>query len=165
VEGGKRKGPVERTAEKLVATRGGAWFYINVTPHIDRRLLPLTNGKFSFSGRGRVGILKVKGAKSGIERTTPLTFTADGDRVLLVASRGGDVRHPAWYHNLVANPEVEWLGPGGWRRCRARTAEGEERERLWPLVVERYSGYDTYAERAGERQIPVVVLEETAATE
>jgi deazaflavin-dependent oxidoreductase (nitroreductase family) len=157
--GEREKGLLERKVEQAVATRGGAWFFINVAPRVDRRLLPLTNGHFSMSGRGRVGLLRVRGAKSGTERITPLVFARDGDRVLLVASRGGDVRHPAWYHNLVANPEVEWLGPGGWRRYRARTAEGPERERLWPIVVRRYSGYETYQRRAGSRVIPVVVLE------
>jgi deazaflavin-dependent oxidoreductase (nitroreductase family) len=162
MEGARRKGPLERRAEKLVATRGGAWFYIHIAPRIDRVLLPATRGHISFSGRHRVGLLRVKGAKSGVERTTPLVYTQDGDRVILVASRGGDTRHPAWYHNVVANPAVRWLGPGGWRECRARIAEGTEREALWPKVVERYSGYETYRRRAGERQIPLVVLEPAA---
>jgi deazaflavin-dependent oxidoreductase (nitroreductase family) len=159
-EGAPRKNVFVRGAEKLVASRGGAWFYIHVAPHIDRRLLPLTRGHLSFSGMHRVGLLKVKGAKSGVERTTPLVYTADGDRFVLVASRGGGARHPAWYHNCVANPDVSFLGPGGWRQCRAHVAEGAERERLWPKVVARYSGYETYRERAAaEREIPLVVLE------
>jgi deazaflavin-dependent oxidoreductase (nitroreductase family) len=162
VEGARRKGPVERAGEKLVATRGGSWFYINIAPRIDRVLLPATKGHLSFSGRHRVGLLKVRGAKSGVERITPLVYTQDGERVVLVASRGGDVRHPAWYHNVVANPDVSWLGPGGWRDLHAHEAEGAERERLWPVVVQRYSGYETYRRRAGSRVIPLIVLEPRA---
>jgi F420H(2)-dependent quinone reductase len=84
----------------------------------------------------------------------------DGENVVLFASRGGDTRHPGWYHNLKANPEVRFTILGSERRYRARVAEGEERERLWrKAVTTRYSGYDTYQERAGGRRIPVVVLE------
>jgi deazaflavin-dependent oxidoreductase (nitroreductase family) len=159
---GKRKSPLIRAAERVAATRPVGWYYIHIGPRIDRALLPATRGHLSSAGRHRVGLLKVRGAKSGVERTTPLVFTSDGERVVLVASRGGDVKHPAWYHNVVANPEVEWLGPGGWRRYKAHEAAGEERERLWPRVVERYSGYEVYRERAGERVIPLVVLEPLA---
>jgi deazaflavin-dependent oxidoreductase (nitroreductase family) len=81
----------------------------------------------------------------------------DGDHVVLIASRGGDVRHPAWFHNLKKEPRVRVIGPritGDWR---ARVAAGDERERLWHLAAEYYPGYDTYRVRAGGREIPVVV--------
>lgn len=149
----------ERGAERLVASRGGAWFFVNVAPYLDRKLIKWTRGRVTMGGRGRVGLLKVKGAKSGIERHTPLVYTRDGDNVLLVASRGGDTKHPAWYRNVVANPEVAFAANGQERRYRARTASAEERPRLWKLVNRRYSGYETYQRRAGSREIPVVVLE------
>ena len=153
------KSAIERLAERLAASPPGSWFYVQVAPHLDRALLRLTGGRLTTGGRGRVGFLRVRGAKSGAERTTPLLFTRDGDRILLVASRGGDARHPAWYRNVVANPDVRFVIGGEERAYRARVASAAERERLWPLVVSRYSGYDVYRRRAGKREIPVVVLE------
>jgi deazaflavin-dependent oxidoreductase (nitroreductase family) len=149
----------ERVAGPLIASRPGAWYFIHVAPHVDRVLLRVTGGRLTSGGIGRVGLLIVRGAKSGAERRTPLVFTRDGERVLLVASRGGDARHPAWYHNVVANPEVRFSIDGDERPYRATTAGREERPRLWRLVNRTYAGYEVYQRRAGEREIPVLVLE------
>jgi deazaflavin-dependent oxidoreductase (nitroreductase family) len=146
-------------AGPLIASRPGSWYFIHIAPHVDRVLLRLTGGRLTSGGIGRVGLLIVRGAKSGIERRTPLVFTRDGDDVLLVASRGGDPKHPAWYHNVVANPDVRFSIDGEESRYRARTASPEERSRLWRLVNRTYAGYEVYQRRAGEREIPVVVLE------
>jgi deazaflavin-dependent oxidoreductase (nitroreductase family) len=156
----------ERVAIPLVASRPGSWFYIHVAPHLDRGLLRLTNGRWTTAGRGRVGFLKVRGARTGVERVTPLVWTGDGDNVLLVASRGGDVKHPAWYRNVVANPDVRFSADGVERSYRARDATPAERPRMWELCNRRYPGYTVYQRRAGAREIPVVVLEPlgTAAT-
>ena len=153
------KSSFERAGEAIVSSRPGSWFYVNHAPKIDRWLLRRTNGRWTTGGRGRVGFLKVRGAKTGTERVTPLMYTPNGENLLLVASRGGDVKHPAWYRNLVANPDVRFSVDGDERPYRARVASAEERERLWPLVVSRYSGYAVYQRRAGSRQIPIVVLE------
>jgi deazaflavin-dependent oxidoreductase (nitroreductase family) len=158
-EPGARKRGYERFAEGLAASRPGAWFYVHIAPPIDRVLMRLTRGRLTTGGMRRVGMLKVKGAKTGIERQTPLVYTRDGDNVLLVASRGGDAKHPAWYRNVVANPDVSFTIRGEERLYRGRTAQSEERPRLWKLVVRRYGGYLTYQQRAGDREIPVVVLE------
>src|SRR6476469_3827230 len=149
----------ERVATPLVASRGGSWFFVNVAPHLDRALLRLTDGRWTTAGKGRVGFLMVRGAKSGVERITPLVWTGDGDRILLVASRGGDVKHPAWYRNVVANPDVRVLYDGSERSYRAHQAGGEERERAWRLCNRTYAGYAAYQKRAGDRVIPVMVLE------
>jgi deazaflavin-dependent oxidoreductase (nitroreductase family) len=153
----------ERVAVPLVASRPGSWFYVNVAPHLDRGLLRLTGGRWTTAGRGRVGFLKVRGARTGAERVTPLVWTADGDSVLLVASRGGDVKHPAWYRNVVANPGVRFSKDGDERSYRARTATADERSRMWKLCTHRYPGYDVYQRRAGSREIPIVVLEPAGA--
>jgi len=153
----------ERIAVPLVASRPGSWFYVNVAPHLDRGLLRLTNGRWTTAGRGRVGFLKVRGARSGREHVTPLVWTRDGDTILLVASRGGDVKHPAWYRNVVANPDVRFSKDGEERSYRARTATAAERPRMWELCNRRYPGYAVYQERAGAREIPVVVLEPVGA--
>ena len=120
--------------------------------------MKLSGGRISTGGGGLVGMLRVKGAKSGVERQTPLAYTRDGETILLVASRGGDTKHPAWYWNLVANPEVGFSIEGGERLYEARELEGAERERAWKLVNRTYAGFSTYQERA-ERLIPVMALE------
>jgi deazaflavin-dependent oxidoreductase (nitroreductase family) len=155
----QRKPLMERIAEPIAASRAGAYFYVNIAPPIDRRLIRWTNGKLTTGGFGRVGMLRVKGARSGVERQTPLVYTRDGENVLVIASRGGDVKHPAWYRNIVANPDVTFAINGDERSYRAREATAEERPRLWDLVTRRYSGYAAYQRRAGDREIPVVVLE------
>jgi deazaflavin-dependent oxidoreductase (nitroreductase family) len=148
----------ERIATPLVSSRPGAWFYVNVAPHLDRAVMRLSGGRLTMSGRRYVGFLHVKGAKSGIERVTPLVYTPDGERLVLVASRGGDQKHPAWYRNVIANPDCRFSIGGEGRAYRARELEGEERERAWNQAVRRYGGYAAYQRRA-ERQIPVLMLE------
>lgn len=152
----------ERIVTPLVASRPGAWFFVNVSPHIDRPLLRITGGRLSTGGIGRVGLLLVKGAKTGELRRTPLVYTKDGGSILLVGSRGGDSRHPAWYHNVVANPEVGFVARGEERRYLARELSGPERERAWALANRTYAGYAAYQARAGSRQIPVISLEPQA---
>jgi deazaflavin-dependent oxidoreductase (nitroreductase family) len=149
----------ERAAIPLISSRAGSWFYVYVAPHLDRGLLRLTGGRFTTAGRGRVGFLRVRGARSGVERITPLVWTADGESLLLVASRGGDIKHPAWYRNLITNPEVGFSIDGTERHYRARVATAAERPRLWELVNRRYPGYAVYQQRAGAREIPIMVLE------
>jgi deazaflavin-dependent oxidoreductase (nitroreductase family) len=98
------------------------------------------------------------GARSGQKRTNPLVYVSDGEDLVIVASRGGSRRNPAWFHNLRANPET--TVQVGRRRVpvRARVASPPERERLWPKVVAGYGGYDDYQRRTS-REIPLVILE------
>jgi len=110
-------------------------------------------------GAVHVLFLHHKGAKSGTERISPLLYVEDGENLAVIASKGGHVRHPAWFHNLKAHPEVEVELHGGIRHVHARVAEGEERERIWKKAASVWPDYDAYAHRAPHRQIPVVVLE------
>jgi deazaflavin-dependent oxidoreductase (nitroreductase family) len=103
-------------------------------------------------------LLTTTGRKSGEPRTTPLIYAQDGDRYVIVASKGGAPEHPGWYRNLAKTPEVEVQVRDDVFRARARTAEGEERERLWRKANEVWPHYDEYAEKT-DREIPVVVLE------
>jgi deazaflavin-dependent oxidoreductase (nitroreductase family) len=150
---------IDRILTPIASSRPVSWFYVNVAPAIDRALLRLTGGRLTTGGRRRVGFLRVKGSKTGLERVTPLVYTLDGEKIVLVASRGGDSRHPSWYRNLVANPEVSFSIDGNERTYRARELEGPQRERAWQLAVRRYGGYAVYQRRAGERRIPVMLLE------
>jgi deazaflavin-dependent oxidoreductase (nitroreductase family) len=103
-------------------------------------------------------LLTTKGRKSGAARTTPLIYARDGDRYVIVASKGGSPTHPGWYLNLRRDPEVEVQVWGDVFPARARTVSGEERERLWRAANLVWPHYDEYARRT-DREIPVVVLE------
>jgi deazaflavin-dependent oxidoreductase (nitroreductase family) len=104
--------------------------------------------------------LTTVGRRSGERRTVMLTTPlSDGDALVIVASRGGHDRHPAWYHNLLDHPEVEVAVQGGPPETRrARVATDDERQRLWPRVVDAYKGYGDYQRRT-DRQIPLVLLD------
>lgn len=103
-------------------------------------------------------LITVKGARSGTERVIPLVHSRDGDRVVIVASKGGAPKNPAWFHNLVANPEVTVELPGETFRARARVVEAEERDRLFRAHADLMPNFNDYA-AATSRVIPVVVLE------
>jgi proline iminopeptidase len=103
-------------------------------------------------------LLTTTGRKTGRKTTTPLIYDLDGDNPVIVASKGGATKHPGWYRNILENPEVEAQIKGETFRARARTAEGEERERLWRLMNEMWPHYAEYQEKT-DREIPVVVLE------
>ena len=103
-------------------------------------------------------LLTTTGRRTGRTRTTPLGVLPDGDRLVLVASNGGAPRHPDWYLNLSANPEVTVQRGAAVLRMRARTATPQERDVLWPRVVARYAGYARY-QRNARREIPLVICE------
>jgi F420H(2)-dependent quinone reductase len=111
-----------------------------------------------FPGFPPVLLVDHVGAKSGIRRTTPLAYVEDGDDIVLVASKGGHPRNPAWFHNLRANPDTTVQIGSERRAVHARVADPDERARLWPKAVAAYAGYRGYQERT-ERQIPLVILE------
>jgi deazaflavin-dependent oxidoreductase (nitroreductase family) len=111
-----------------------------------------------FPGTPPMLLLDHVGAKSAVKRTTPLVYVEDDPNVIVVASKGGHPRHPAWYHNLLANPDTEVQIGRARRAVHARVATAEERDRLWPKAVATYAGYEGYKQRT-EREIPLVILE------
>mgnify|MGYP005815145933 CR=1 FL=1 len=105
-------------------------------------------------------LLHHTGAKSGIERVTPLMYRPDGDRIVIFASKAGAPDHPAWFHNLVANPETTIeIGDETGVAVRATVLEGEERERLWNAQKTEVPQFAEYEASAGDRVIPVVALD------
>ena len=118
--------------------------------------------------RGRIGhrfrggppmlLLDDVGARSGVKRTTPLVYVRDGENLVIVGSKGGHPRHPAWFHNLKANPDTTIQIGASRLAVRARVADPSERARLWPKALETYPGYAGYQERTA-REIPLVILE------
>lgn len=103
-------------------------------------------------------LLTTTGHRSGRPHTVPLLYLGDGATLVVVASYGGRPRHPAWYHNLTADPEVVVQIGREKRRMRARTASKEERARWWPRITRAYLDYAEYQSRT-DREIPVVLLE------
>lgn len=110
-----------------------------------------------FKGRD-VLILTTKGAKSGEARENPLVFTRDGERLVIVASKGGAPTHPSWYHNLVTYPEVIVEADGDKFKARAVVPEGDEYERLYTQHADINPGFHDYRKKT-TRKIPVIVLE------
>jgi deazaflavin-dependent oxidoreductase (nitroreductase family) len=151
-------GGMKRFGERIAASKPGGFYFLRIANPIDKRLVPLTKGRLSMAPGRPVLVLETVGAKSGVVRRTPLQYATDGDDIVLVASKAGAPKHPAWYHNLRARPEATLFVRGRSGRYTARFAEGEEYERLWRVVNELYGGYQRYQERAGSRKIPLVVL-------
>ena len=125
-----------------------------------RMLLALSGGRLGWTiGTMATVELHTIGRSSGQHRSTMLTAPVHDDgRYVLVASKGGDDRHPFWYTNLVEQPEVELTIRGVTRPFRARTASSAEKAALWPRIVTAYPGYGAYQRRT-ERDIPVVICE------
>lgn len=128
-----------------------------VAQHIRRYVE--TDGKQGHRWSGvRTLPLTTRCRKSGRLRRTALIYGRDGDRYLVVASQGGAKRHPAWYLNLVDNPEVAVQVGADKFTAQARTANAKEKPRLWELMASIWPDYDSYQTRT-KRDIPVVILE------
>jgi deazaflavin-dependent oxidoreductase (nitroreductase family) len=120
------------------------------------------NGGVVAGRRHPLILLTTTGAKSGQPRTTPLNFSVDGDRLVVIASKGGSPTHPAWYLNLLANPIVTIETGTETFQARAVTAEEPERTRLFDQQVAQMSFFDSYRKRVKAREIPVVIFERLA---
>jgi deazaflavin-dependent oxidoreductase (nitroreductase family) len=129
------------------------WF----AEHVDRYLA--TDGEDGHDWNGRPTLLlTTRGRRSGEAHTLPLIYGRDGDRLLIVASRGGAPKHPSWYLNLLADPEVEVQVKGDRFHARAHPAGPDEKPRLWETMTTVFPDYAVYQTRT-DRQIPVVILE------
>ena len=146
---------VDRTA---LADR--AWPVVRLVMGAHVWLYRVSNGRIGrrLPGGAPILLLDHVGARSATKRTTPLVYIEDDRDVVIVASKGGHPRNPAWYHNLRANPETTVQTGGERRAVHARVATPQERERLWPKAVATYAGYRGYQEHT-DREIPLVILE------
>jgi deazaflavin-dependent oxidoreductase (nitroreductase family) len=138
--------------------------------YLGRRSTKLHVGLYRRSG-GRVGghvpgwpgarivLVDHTGARSGVRRTSPVIYHEDGDAIAVAASKAGQPTHPAWFHNLKANPDTTIQIGSTVREVRARIANDEEHDRLWPKFVAFYPGYDFFQRNAKGRKIPIVILE------
>ena len=150
-----------RGSERFAQTRPGRWLAIHLAPRLDPVLLKLTGGRVGSFPKAKVVLVTVIGRRSGEPRTAPLLYFTEGDDVILLASSYGRERHPAWYLNACANPEVEVRQGRAGGRYRARDVVDEaERRRLYDRaqgIFTGYAGYETRAAAAG-RTIPVLRL-------
>lgn len=133
---------------------------------VRRIVSPLNSFVYRISGGRLLGrmsglpllLLTTTGRVSGKPRTAPLLYLENGDAYVLIASFAGQPQHPSWYLNLQADSRAKVQIGRALIQVRARTAEGDERARLWKEMADGYAGYDAY-QRKTERTIPVVVLE------
>jgi len=156
----KKRSLFSRVVEACAGSKPGTWIILNIASRFDPLWLRATHGRFSASNLlGFSALLLTSvGAKTGLPRSTALVFSRDGDRLVILASKGGMTTYPGWYHNLKAHPEAEVLLDGHSRTYTSYEAIGEECERLWAMACENYSGYAVYQKRAGDRHIPIMVL-------
>jgi deazaflavin-dependent oxidoreductase (nitroreductase family) len=137
-----------------MSDRDGAWRRMN-EPVIEK--FRASGGK-DVGGRRPVILLTTTGRTSGRPLVTPLNFSRDGDRLVVIASAGGAEKHPDWYLNLVANPTVTIEHDGETFQARAESAEEPERTRLYDQQVAEMPFFDSYRKRVKDRQIPVVAF-------
>ena len=117
-----------------------------------------TGGKlFGRMGKSPILLLNTVGRKSGKKRTSPLLYAMDGEDFVIIASKGGASAHPAWYLNLMANPEATVEIGDREVQVEAEEADPEKKARLWQKMVEMYPAYNAYQEKT-EREIPLLVL-------
>ena len=132
-----------------------SWDY--AADHVERYLA--TGGEDGFDWHdSEVIVLETTGRKSGKLRRSPLIRIHDGENYLVIASMGGAPQHPAWYLNLVADPDVRLYDRDEVHELRARTASTEEKAARWPAAVAKWPAYDEY-QASTDRDIPLVVLE------
>ena len=136
-----------------------AWPLIQAGMDVHARVYRATGGRIGHRFPGAPPMLLVDhvGVKSGKRRTSALGYLADRDDYVVVASKGGSPRNPAWYHNLRAHPDTTVQVGSRRLHVHAHVATPEERARLWPKVVGLYGGYEDY-QRSTKREIPLVIL-------
>jgi deazaflavin-dependent oxidoreductase (nitroreductase family) len=152
---------VQRALRRFVASGPGSWIGARLLHRLDRPVHRLTRGRHTLSsllsGLPLV-MLTTTGARSGRPHTVPLLGLPTPDGVAVIASNFGQRHHPAWYHNLRADPSGEVVLNGVAQRVVATEAAGEERERIWRHGLSVYPGWDQYERRAPHRRIAVFVL-------
>ena len=152
----------QKYLRRFASSGPGSWIFARSAHHIDRPVYRLTRGRHTFGslvGGLPVVMLTTTGAKSGQPRTVPVLGIPSDDGLAIIASNFGQYRHPAWYHNLRANPEADVAVDGVQRHVQAVEAIGDRRARIWKEGLRTYPGFDQYEERASHRQISVFVLE------
>jgi deazaflavin-dependent oxidoreductase (nitroreductase family) len=147
----------QRLTVATVSSRAGAAIGRRLMHLIDRPLLRISGGRFSFVAAYPALLLTTTGAKTGKPRTVPLLYVRTSAGFAIIGTRFGSTRHPGWYHNLRAQPDATVEIAGRRTACVARAADDAERQKIWERAVRMYSGYARYAGRA-RRVIPILIL-------
>jgi deazaflavin-dependent oxidoreductase (nitroreductase family) len=153
----RRRGRFTRAIASFSASKVGRFVSAHVAWKLDPLLLRATGGRLSMSMGIPTALLETRGAKTGELRRHAVIYFHDGDRVTIVASLAGAVKHPAWYHNLLADPDVVLGG----HPMRATVVRDEaERTRLWALADNVFAPFARYRQdaAAGDRTIPIIQL-------
>ena len=153
---------LQRALRRCGASGPGSWLLAPVLYRLDREVYGATRGRHTLSSLLSglpIVLLTTTGARSGRPATVALTGLPTPDGLGLIASNYGRAEHPAWYHNLRAEPAAEIAVDGARTRVRAVEVEGEQRARIWEQALKSYPGYSNYERRAGDRRIAVFVLE------
>jgi len=163
-----RKNFLQKINTRIAMSAVGAQLSARVMHHLDKLVLRLSNGR-STAASLLTGLpiltLTTIGAKSGQPRTTPLVAIPFGEsQLVIIASNWGQQKHPAWYYNILAHPQVTVMQNGRAQPYLARETEGAEREACWQTAVQTYPGYTAYKQRT-TRQIPVILLTPAANTD
>ena len=156
-----RANAIQKVLRRIAASGPGSWVFARVLHRIDRPVYRLTRGRYTFAALLSglpVVMLTTTGARSGIRRTSPVLGFPTADGLVVIASNYGQRRHPAWYHNLKADPHGEVTVDGSTWRFEAVEAEGDQRERIWRQGLEIYPGWSQYEKRAAGRRIAIFVL-------
>jgi deazaflavin-dependent oxidoreductase (nitroreductase family) len=150
-----------RLFQKFLAWRPISWFMARALHHADALMLRLSGGKLTIAQISGLPIIELTttGAKTGVQRTLPLTGLPDGDKYALIASNFGQDHHPGWYYNLKANPECTVTKNGRAGTYIAREADEGENKYYYDMAISYYIGYAAYKQRAGDRKIHVMILE------
>jgi deazaflavin-dependent oxidoreductase (nitroreductase family) len=158
----ERANPVQKVLRRFAASGPGSWLFARVAPHLDRRVHRFTRGRHTLGSLITglpVVMLTTTGAKSGQTRTVPVLGLPASGGVAVIASNWGQVRHPAWSHNLRAPPEAQVVIDGNRRRVLAAEVTGDRRAEIWQEALRIYPGFAQYERRASHRDISVFVLE------
>lgn len=157
VDPARPPGVIVRAYAAIAATRFAKFISRHVNWKIDPFLLRLTGGRLATTLVFPTAVLETHGARSGAQRRNAIIYFHDGDRVTIAASNAGDSRHPAWYHNLRAHPDVTF---GGIPMRATVVDDVAERERLWVLADRVFPAFATYRRDAAavRRTIPIVQL-------
>jgi deazaflavin-dependent oxidoreductase (nitroreductase family) len=149
---------LQRGIRRFASSGPGSWLFARILDHLDRPVYRATRRRHTLTsllaGLPTV-VLTTTGARTGRRCSVPLVGLPTPEGIAVIGSNYGQRHHPAWYHNLRADPDAELDG----RRVRAVEVDGERRERIWAQALKAYPGYSTYERRAAHRRIGVFVLE------
>jgi deazaflavin-dependent oxidoreductase (nitroreductase family) len=154
--------PLQRALRRFAASGPGSHVLGRLLDKLDRPVYRVTRGRHTFASLISglpVVMLTTTGARSGVRRTVPLLGLPTPDGMAVVASNWGRRSHPAWYHNLRADPHAELSVNGRAERVRAVEVEGERRAEIWEQGLLCYPGWTQYEARAAHRRIRVLLLE------